>query len=229
MQFEIIAPEAHIYHTPNEQTGIQMLQDCEYFGRVSHWTEERQGPETYKRFIADVVMNKGDLSIIQHRSITVEALVDRGVADEWVRHRIGAYTMRSTRFVNYAKENTTGEIINPISFVCPREIREEPEIFATWLMLRRRNVQEYEEYLLRGRSPEIARNCLPLCLATKLICTYNLHMWRYFFLMRTTKNAHPQMREVTIPLLEEFKNFVPIIFDDIIPNSTQKHNLTLLH
>lgn len=229
MNYEIVTPYARIYATPHTPTGVQLLQDCEYFGRVSHWTEERQGPDSYKRFISDVVMNKGDLSIIQHVSLSVEAVVDRGVADEWVRHRIGAYTMRSTRFVNYAKENTQHELVNPIGFICPPKIAADADMFFEWKSTRTETIEEYQYYINRGESPEIARNCLPLCIATKLIATYNLHMWRYFFLMRTTRNAHPQMRTIATSLLEEFKNYIPIIFDDIVPNSTQKHNLTLLH
>lgn len=29
--------------------------------------------------------------------------------------------------------------------------------------------------------------------------------------------AHPQMREVMVPLLKEFKKRIPIVFDDILP------------
>jgi len=45
--------------------------------------------------------------------------------------------------------------------------------------------------------------------------------------MRTTKEAHPQMREVTIPLLEEFKSVIPILYEDIIPEARQIDNLKL--
>lgn len=33
--------------------------------------------------------------------------------------------------------------------------------------------------------------------------------------LRTAKAAHPQMREVVIPLLKWFKKLIPVIFDDI--------------
>jgi len=35
------------------------------------------------------------------------------------------------------------------------------------------------------------------------------------FKLRTSKRAHPQMREITATLLQEFKNRIPIVFDDI--------------
>lgn len=33
--------------------------------------------------------------------------------------------------------------------------------------------------------------------------------------MRCSTAAHPQMRELTFPLLAEFKSKIPIIFDDL--------------
>jgi thymidylate synthase (FAD) len=39
--------------------------------------------------------------------------------------------------------------------------------------------------------------------------------WRHFFRLRCSSAAHPQMRQVTIPLLLHFKKEIPILFDDI--------------
>jgi thymidylate synthase (FAD) len=44
----------------------------------------------------------------------------------------------------------------------------------------------------------------------------NLRSWRHFFELRCHKAAHPQMREIALPLLEEFKVKLPLIFDDLI-------------
>ena len=45
--------------------------------------------------------------------------------------------------------------------------------------------------------------------------TANLREWRHFFRLRTAQAAHPQMREVTIPLLRRMRELVPVVFDDI--------------
>lgn len=45
--------------------------------------------------------------------------------------------------------------------------------------------------------------------------TANLREWRHFFKLRTSPAAHPQMREVTIPLLRKFQLWIPVVFDDI--------------
>ena len=43
----------------------------------------------------------------------------------------------------------------------------------------------------------------------------NLREWREIFKQRTAEGAHPQMKELMRPLLDEFKKRIPIIFDDI--------------
>ena len=40
-------------------------------------------------------------------------------------------------------------------------------------------------------------------------------LWRHFFKLRTAPAAHPQMRELTIPLLGKFQALVPIVFDGL--------------
>jgi thymidylate synthase ThyX len=74
----------------------------------------------------------------------------------------------------------------------------------------------YLNLLNIGRKPEEARSVLPQSLKTEVVITMNLREWRHFFKLRTAPVAHPQMRELTIPLLAELKSKIPIIFDDII-------------
>lgn len=45
--------------------------------------------------------------------------------------------------------------------------------------------------------------------------TANLREWRHIFKLRTAKAAHPQMRELMCPLLDELKTQIPVVFDDI--------------
>ena len=45
--------------------------------------------------------------------------------------------------------------------------------------------------------------------------TANIREWRHFFKLRCDRAAHPQMREVAIMLLNQFKEQIPVLFDDI--------------
>lgn len=76
----------------------------------------------------------------------------------------------------------------------------------------------YFKMLELGFSPQEARSVLPNSTKTEIIMTANLREWRHFFKLRAadaTGAAHPQMKEVTIPLLAELKEMIPVIFDDI--------------
>ena len=52
--------------------------------------------------------------------------------------------------------------------------------------------------------PEQARNVLPLALKTELYMCGFAEDWEKFFELRTASNAHPQARELAIPLRDEF-------------------------
>lgn len=79
--------------------------------------------------------------------------------------------------------------------------------------------QDAERHYLRmielGASPNVARSVLNNSTKTEITVSMNPREWRHFFGLRTEIVAHPAMREVTIPLLEEFKHDYPVLFDDI--------------
>ena len=209
--------------------GIRLLRHCEAAARISHRSEDKMTENSYDRLLRFIVLEHGDFSVIEHASVTVEAVVDRGITHEWVRHRLGAYTQESTRFVNYNKKMEPSFIRPSISndggqgglgcdFVGGR----------SWDEIIEKMENMYKHLVSCGVSPQLARSVLPNALASKIWITYNLRMWRHFFLMRTSKETHPQFREVTIPLLKEFKDKIPILYADIVPESKQSNNMRMM-
>lgn len=209
---EIVEPYATLLDVPDRAAGIKLLQKIEWSGRISHRSEEAQGPETWERFLKSVVLGHGDWSIVEHASATVDAVVDRGITHEIVRHRLFSFTQESTRFCNYEKKGGI-RVIEP-----PGMTEEQAE---WWLENVEQATYAYTKMLHAGAAPQIARSVLPTCLASRLIVTGNLRNWRHFLLMRTTKETHPQMRQVTVPLLEQFQAQIPLLFADLVPNETQ--------
>lgn len=53
-------------------------------------------------------------------------------------------------------------------------------------------------------TPQQARAVLPNALKTELVMTGFVSDWKHFFFLRGPINAHPQARELAIPLSEEF-------------------------
>jgi thymidylate synthase (FAD) len=206
-----------------KEDGLALLKKCEWIGRISHRSEDAVTEDSWKRMLQAAVIDKGDWSITEHASVTVDFVVDRGITHELVRHRLCAITQESTRFVNYEKKM-------PPSFVIPME--EELIGKANWAT----NSNEWEiairqceavycQLIQNGVKPQIARSVFPNALASRIVFTCNLREWRHIFIMRTTKEAHPQMREVMTPLLEEFKEKIPLLYDDIVPNDSQAHSM----
>lgn len=222
---QIVKPSARMLHPDHDGEfslgdGIGLLQRIEARARVSHRSEDKVTPDSWKRLILSVVLNHGDWSVTEHESVTVEAVVDRGITHEWVRHRIGAYTQESTRFVNYGKHK---QFDGNIAVIAPEGL--SPAQQDHWETSIRHATRDYISALQLGMSPEIARDLLPHATAAKILVTYNLRNWRHFFLMRTSKETHPKFRQVTIPLLKEFQDKIPLLYDDIVPKGRQIANL----
>lgn len=200
--------------------GHNLLRKCEYIGRISHRSEDRITDYSHMRFIETVVMKHGDLSIIEHASVSVEVEVDRGLTHEIVRHRLAAYTQESTRFVNYTK----GE---GIRYIQP-PFKDSKAAGHLWTFLANLSKSYYNQLIELGEPPELARSVLLTSLAAKLVMTYSLRTWRHFLIMRTSRETHPQMKQLTIPLLMDFKDKIPILFDDIEPEMKQSEAMRLL-
>ena len=64
----------------------------------------------------------------------------------------------------------------------------------------------YFKLLEQGWKPQQARAVLPSALKTELYMCGFAEDWKKFFELRCASNAHPQARELAIPLYEEFKN-----------------------
>jgi thymidylate synthase (FAD) len=189
--------------------GLDILKKIEICGRVCYKSEGKIGDGSAEKFVASIV-RRGHESVLEHVSITVKFVVDRGVSHEIVRHRIASYSQESSRYCNYSKDDFGSEItfIEPYFFT-------GAVTYDTWEKAMQSCENAYFELLNIGATPEQARSVLPNSLKTELVMTANIREWRNFFKVRTPHSAHPQMREVTRPLLSAFKKNIPVVFDDI--------------
>ena len=216
--FQITTPFGDL----NPAVGVQLLRFIETCARISHRSESGQTEDSWKRFIQAVVLEHGDWSVVEHAALTVIFRVDRGITHELVRHRLFSFTQESTRFVNYAKKGQDLEFIRPIEWVGKDTFNK---LDFAWSYFVSESERTYFDLLALGSRPQEARSVLPNSLAATVACTGNLRNWRHFLLMRTSKETHPDFRRVTDPLLAEFKQNVPLLFDDIEPGQRQIENM----
>ena len=181
--------------TPISEGGTKELQHIEKIGRVCYKSEDyiTEDGESARKFVAMLIRN-GHEAMIEHSFLSVKFTVDRGVSHELVRHRIASFAQESTRYCNYAKDKFGAEC----AF-----IDLEPGIMLDNKMKK------------MSATPQIARAVLPNSTKTEITVSANYREWRNFFKLRVPADVHPQMREVTIPLLKELKGMIPVIFDDI--------------
>ena len=204
---KIIKPSARIVSSVD---GDEILKRIEEYGRVCYKSEARITEDSAKRFVENLI-KRGHESVLEHISVTVKFVCDRGVSHEIVRHRLASYSQESTRFCNYSKDDFGSEI----TVIEPCFLVPGTEGYKLWEGACLVAEQMYFKMLDWGCTPEEARAVLPNSLKTELVMTANLREWRHFFKLRASPAAHPQMRELTAPLLGEFKEKIPVVFDDI--------------
>ena len=192
--------------------GKEILQTIEYCARTCYQSYDKQTDDSCFQFVK-MLMNRHHESCLEHYSFSVKFVTDRAIHNEIVRHRLASYAAESSRYCNYSKDKFSNEI----TVIRPMFFEEGTAAFEHW----RKAMKEAESayfFLLSTNKPEEARCVLPLSLKTETVMTANLREWRHFFNLRTSPFSHPQMRQVTIPLLEQLKELIPVVFDDINVN-----------
>ena len=150
------------------------------------------------------------------KRITVRFICDRGVSHEFVRHRVFSFAQESTRYCNYSKD----KFGNELTFIQPCYLNEAELVqYGPYHLVSRNKSPEsificslnnaekdYLTLIESGWKAQEARAVLPNALKTELVMTGFATDWLHFFELRCASNAHPQARELAIPLYDEFLN-----------------------
>ena len=190
--------------------GAEMLKRIEKAGRTCYKSEDRITEESAKVFVR-MLIERGHESVLEHESITVRFVCDRGISHEIVRHRLASFSQESTRYCNYSNDRFGSEL----TFIKPCFFKEKKGAYCSWYNSMDFAECAYFDMLDDGCTPQEARSVLPSSTKTEVVMTANLREWRHFLKLRTAKAAHPQMRELTVPLLHELQERIPVVFDDI--------------
>ena len=211
--------------TPISEGGIEELKLIEKVARTCYKSEDKitDDGESAKKIVSNL-LNVGHEAMLEHSFLSVRFWIDRAIATEVVRHRLFSFAQESTRYVNYSKEKYGNEInvidITPCIDNDPKMKNVDSDslggLYVEWLNAMKDAEEHYMNMIAYGASPQTARSVLPNSTKTELNVSGNYREWRHFFKLRCDKAAHPQVREVAIPLLKELQRRIPIIFDDIL-------------
>ena len=223
---KIIEPSVHL---EDKIDGQAILKKIERIGRTCYKSEGNITEDSAERFIKSIIA-RGHESVLEHVSISVRVICDRGVTHEIVRHRVASYSQESTRYCNYSND----KFGNELTFIMPSWFKSNIEdlnnyandknnfnkIYSSgeWAWIDSLRAVEINYFTLLeccNWTPEQARSILPNSLKTEIVMTMNLREWRHFFKLRCAKASHPDMRKVAYMILDEFKSKIPVVFDDI--------------
>jgi thymidylate synthase (FAD) len=195
---------------PQQALREDILLRLERYARVCYKSEDKMADRGNPDFLKSK-LKLGHESIIEHEKATVMFIIDRGISHEIVRHRIAAYSQESTRYCRYSQDKFGNEIavIEPYFFL------EHGGAYRYWEEACLAAEKNYMALLEAGYSAQEARSVLPNSLKTEIVVTYNMREWRHFFRLRCDAAAHPQMRQVAIPLLLYFQKQLPSLYNDI--------------
>ncbi len=205
---KVIRPEVTLEQSIDSK---EIMKHIEKAGRVCYKSESNISDVSAEKFIRNI-LKRGHESVIEHISLTFKIVCDRGVTHEIVRHRLASYSQESTRYCNYSQD----KFGNELTFIKPCFWDEDDEPYKIWETSMKQIEIQYFLLINSGATPQEARSVLPNSLKTEIYVTMNLREWRHFLKLRTSKAAHPQMREVALKIYNILMEKLPVIFDDII-------------
>ena|ERR1035437_4290102 len=191
-------------YTPNMTKLIEKAIRCAYK------SEDRIEEGSDEKIIGHIKSLKHE-STLEHGVITVKFVTDRGVTHELVRHRIASFTQESTRYCNYGK----GKFGSEITVIEPFFFANNAELYTDWVKSCEASEKTYLHMLEIGAKAQEARSVLPNSLKTEIVVTANVREWRKIMELRTSKEAHPQIRQIMCPLLDTFRQKWTFLFNDV--------------
>ena len=209
---KIIKPSYEIL-TPISKDGLEELKRIETAARTCYKSEDKITEDgSSARKMVKALITRGHEAMLEHSQLSVKFICDRGVTHEMVRHRLCSFAQESTRYCNYSGD----KFGNELTFIEPFFFKDNPTYYSFWKDACQKCEDVYMYLISQGVPPQEARSVLPNSLKTEIVVTANYREWRTIFKLRCAKDAHPQIREVMIPLQKELAEKLPEVFD--IPN-----------
>lgn len=169
-----------------------------------------------------------EVSPLEYQRFAVQIVCDRTTASRLIRHYASTRVVMGNR--QPCDHIQDVRVLDHLTFVIPPGLPDLPcyddtQIYTQndrhsvdellWLAAMRAAEKHYRTAINRFWPPEQILSILPGSLKANVVMTANLQQWRLIFRDQTNHRAHPQMRDLMIPLLDEVQGCLPGVFDDI--------------
>lgn len=214
--------EIHIYHKyrDNPYTNVNVVNSEDPYPVPTYYISTN-----YRVLVENNWLN--DLKYLceptefHEKRVCVHFTSDIATLREFFRHRTMSMAQESTRFCSYNKDKFNSELV----FIRPFWLNEDDTSYYLFIdalkqaelsymnlikgeakIIHQRSSKEQEVFTEKFDSwaAQQARAVLPLCTKSEAVMTGFVSDWRHFFELRCPSNAHPQARELAIPLSDEF-------------------------
>lgn len=216
MKVDILTSEKHLSNQLLiiEQAGRTCYQS--FKGEITN--------ETAKKFIK-MLMKRGHESVIEHSNMTVKfSGVSRGFTHELVRHRLCAFSQKSTRYV----DESNFEFVLPPGKKLKDKIKSPSGLgYTTLEEVINAYKLVYETLKYEGWRKEDRRQFLPIGIGNEIVISTNFREWRHIFKMRTSRFAHWEIRQAMCILLEKVKPLLDPIFNDFVYDRDDKKGIPI--
>ena len=148
-----------------------ILKKIEKIGRVCYKSEGKITEDSAEKFIRALLTRQHE-SVIEHESVTIRVICDRGVSHEIVRHRIASYSQESTRYCNYAGDKFDNQItVIDLASGFEYDLSKENDKakYEVWKKAMEDAEKAYFRMLELGASPQEARSVLCLLYTSRCV------------------------------------------------------------
>ena len=192
----------HLAHNPELNQSVNKLLSSPYVkfrtldinGRPTEWHITANMRVFYELNVLELLQYAVTPDDSYEKVKCFHFVLNRAIANEFVRHRKFSFAQESTRFCNYSKD----KFDNQVTFV----ISDEVENSSSKDLFKRAIADAERHYLTAlkdGLKPEEARDLLPLSTKTELIMTGFLSDWQHFIDLRSigsTGRPHPEAKKL---------------------------------
>lgn len=193
----------------------QFIEKC---ARNCYKSEGAMTEDSYKHIIKNVLLAKGHESMLEHFNITVKLTTDLHSYKDLTRHRHASFAIESTRWCDYSNSNK----FKDIEFIEPYGIKDNIGAYNLWKKSCEQCISDYKFIKNAKLSTDIASQFLNQSIKADVVITANIREWRYIFKLRTAKGVYPNLRNLMIELLLEFRKELPTFFGDIKLDTDQE-------
>jgi thymidylate synthase (FAD) len=213
---QIVHASYDILNPKDREQGMEMVRTMELAARTCYKSEDRitDDGESAIKLITNI-RNAGHHAMLEFGLCIVKFITDRGVTHELVRHRIASFAQESTRWCDYGGKGII--VVPPSEIWTDYQAGTEKGLkaFEIWSRAMEEDQRNYDELRDLGYKPQVARSVLPTCLKTEIVVGANTREWMHIFKMRTPLTVHPDMRVLMRPLLADFQERIPVLYDTI--------------